>query len=387
MTLSVQRLDSIKDISAEAWNSLLTAEDPPVLRHEWIAAMEESGSAVPSRGWKACHFLLWHDNFLIGAAPAWLKFHSFGEYIYDFGWANAAAARGIQYYPKMLVGLPLSPITARRILIAPQQQSEPVQRALIQAITDAAREHQCSSVHVLFSPPAEAEALGKLGFFHRRTMQYHFTNPGYATYDEYLSRFDSKRRNQLKRERAAAAQQGISLRTVRSKELQPQHAELAFRLYQDTASRYGWGAVQLTADFFRRVFASMPWAIEMVVAERAGQVVAGAFNLHSPTTLYGRYWGCFEEHPFLHFHVCLYHSIDECIRLGRRTFEPGAGGEHKISRGFEPTIIHSSHLAFDAAFHRLLDEACTRESGEVEHLVAQGPQLTGMRPWRESTAD
>jgi uncharacterized protein len=377
----VKVLSSIAEVPPAAWNALVEPGAPPVLRWEWLAAMEQSGSATKARGWEPSHLTLWRDGRLVAAAAAYRKYHSMGEYVYDFGWANAAQSHGVDYYPKLLVGLPLSPLTARRFLCAPGEDPARTRGVLVQAALDFARDEGCSSVHVLFSPDDEAEALTEAGLFHRSTMQFHWRNPGYRSYDEYLGRFDSKRRNQLKRERGAAAGQGISLRTLRSHELDERHAELAWRFYEATASRHAWGPVQLTRKFFHLAFASMGDAIELVVAERGGKVIAGAFNLHSPTRLYGRYWGCFEEHPFLHFHVCLYHSIDDCIRAGRLAFEPGAGGEHKISRGFEPTRIHSNHRVFEPRLEAAIRRACAREEAEVAQLTTTSESLSGLKPW------
>jgi predicted N-acyltransferase len=374
-------LESIDDASRAAWNALLRPNDAPVLRWEWIHAMEASGSAVADRGWEPRHFTLWRGDALVAAVPAYVKHHSMGEYVYDFGWANAARQLGVEYYPKLLVGLPLSPLTARRFLVLDGEDEGALRRQLLTTLTDFAQDSGCSSVHVLFPPEDEALALERLGFFRRSTMQYHWRNPGYRTYDDYLSRFDSKRRNQFKRERGAAATQGLSLRTVRSHELDETHAELAWRFYEATASRHAWGPVQLTRGLFHLAFAGMPDAIELVVAERAGKVVAGAFNLHTPRRLYGRYWGCFEDHPFLHFHVCLYHSVDDAIRRGLEVFEPGAGGEHKISRGFEPTGIHSVHRLFHPGLERAVRDACRRERDQVDQVTGQAERVAGLKPW------
>lgn len=378
-------LESISDAPRAAWNALLRPDDAPVLRWEWIHAMEASGSASPERGWEAAHFTLWRGDTLVAAVPAYRKHHSMGEYVYDFSWANAAQQLGVEYYPKLLVGLPLSPLTARRFLVAAGEDEPRLRRALLTALTGWAKDEGCSSVHVLFPPEEEAGALEAEGFFRRSTLQYHWQNPGYRSYDDYLSRFDSKRRNQFKRERAAAASQGLTLRTVRSDQLEPQHAELAWRFYQATASRHAWGPVQLTRDFFHRAFAGLPDAIELVVAERRGEIVAGAFNLHTPRRLYGRYWGCFEEHPFLHFHVCLYHSVDDAIQRGLEVFEPGAGGEHKISRGFEPTEIHSVHRIFHPGLERAVKDFCRRERVQVEQVTAGSAQIAGLKPWPPPT--
>lgn len=375
-------LESILDVPKSSWNALVPRGAPPVLRWEWLAAMEESGSASRARGWEPSHFALFRNEQLIAAAPAFKKHHSMGEYVYDFGWANAARSLGVEYYPKLLLGLPLSPLTARRFLAREGEDVASLRRTLVGAAVDYAKSEGCSSVHVLFGEDDEISSLMDLGLFHRSTLQFHWRNPGYRSYDEYLARFDSKRRNQLKRERAAAAAQGITLRTVRSHELDSGHAELAWRFYEATASRHSWGPLQLNRGFFHRAFESLADAIELVVAERDGRVVAGAFNLHSPTRLYGRYWGSFEEHPFLHFHVCLYHSIDDCIRSERHVFEPGAGGEHKISRGFEPTLIHSNHRIFDPHLEDAVRRACAQEEAEVTRITREAERIAGLRPWR-----
>jgi uncharacterized protein len=215
----------------------------------------------------------------------------------------------------------------------------------------------------------------------RLTLQFHWTNPGYAHYDDFLSRFTSKRRHQLRRERAAAEAQGITIETVRGSALGPEHAERAWRFYESTNLKNPWGHVQLTPNFFRRVLEVFPEEIELVEARRGREVIAGAFNVASGERLFGRYWGSFEEVPFLHFNVCLYHSVDECIRLKRKVFEPGAGGEHKIARGFEPKAIHSAHLVFDRRLKRAISAFCDQERAEHEAILADAEAIAGLRPW------
>ena len=378
--LSIKVVTRVEHVPQREWNAIVGSGSPPVLRWEWLHALESSGCATPERGWEAHHLTVWRGKRLIGLAPAWRKFHSMGEYVYDFGWANLAEQLGIEYYPKFLVGVPLSPLTARRFVVAQGEDEPVVRKALVEAAIETARRTKCSSVHIIFPPDDEAEVLARGRFFRRATLQYHWRNEGYATYDDFLKRFDSKRRNQLKRERAAASQQGLTIRTVRSAELKPEHAELAWRFYQATSARHAWGPIQLNREFFHRVFATMPEAVELVVAERGTQVVAGAFNLYTAERLYGRYWGTFEDIPFLHFHVCLYHSIDDCIRRGLQVFEPGAGGEHKVSRGFVPTVIHSVHQMFEPELEAILREASLREAVKVTALAEEGERLAGLRP-------
>jgi uncharacterized protein len=375
-------LESITDVPASAWDALLPPDAPPFVRHAWLAALEESGSARPETGWEPHHLTLWRGPSLVAASPAWRKHHSMGEYIYDFAWAQAARQLGVEYYPKLLVGAPLSPATSPRFLVAPGQDVPSLRLALLQAALESARESGCSSVHFLYPTEEEARLLEQHGLARRLTLQFHWRNPGYRHYEDYLARFDSKRRSQLKRERAAASSQGITVRTVRGEELGPEHARRAWAFYAATcASRGPWGQVQLTEDFFLRAFRSLPHTVELVQAERQGRVVAGAFNLATPQRLYGRYWGCFEEHPFLHFHVCLYHSVDECIQAGRLVFEPGAGGEHKVSRGFQPTAVHSAHLLFDRTLDRAVRDFLRRERTHLQPALAEAETLCGLKPW------
>ncbi len=374
-------LGSISEVPKSAWNAMLGADPIPAVRWEWLHALEDSKSATRSTGWQPHHFTLWAGDRLVGGAPAYLKFHSMGEYVYDFAWAQAAESMGIDYYPKLLMGVPLSPLTAPRFFSAEPAALPAVREALLAAAVESAKEEGCSSVHVIFPPEPEARALEGLGLARRTGMQYHWKNPGYRTYDDYLSRFSSKRRHQLRRERAAAAEQGITLRTIRGGALDDSHARLAFRLYESTCEKNAWGRVQLNRGFFERVFRTMPDQVELVEAVRGKEVVAGAFNLTTSRRLYGRYWGCFEEHPFLHFHVCLYHSVDDCIALGREAFEPGAGGEHKIARGFEPTAIHSAHRIFDKRLAGAVERAVVREREQLQGIFDTAAEVAGMRPW------
>ena len=385
--LTVRVLGTISDVPAPAWDGLLGPCPVPTLRHAWLHALEASGSACEETGWVPCHVTLWRDGQLVAAAPAYEKHHSMGEYIYDFAWAEASHRMGDPYYPKLLVGAPLSPLTAPRLLVAPGEDVPNLRQWLLKALVGLAVDRRCSSVHVLFPPEEEAAFLESEGMARRATLQYHWKNPGYGSWEDFLSRFTSKRRHQLKRERAAAEEQGIRITTRRGADVDPvRHAALCFRLYASTVEKNGWGQLQLNRGFFERLLAAMPESVEVVEAAREdGTVVGGAFNLAAGDRLWGRYWGCFEEVPFLHFNVCMYHSVDECIRLGRRVFEPGAGGEHKVARGFQPTVVHSAHLLFNERLDRAVRDFVRRERDEVEAVAAEGESVAGMRPWPDAT--
>jgi len=282
----------------------------------------------------------------------------------------------VPYYPKLVLAAPLTPATGRRFLVAPGEDRQARLLELARGALELAREEQLSSVHVLFPTEAEALALEPLGFAVRHGVQYHFLNEGYRTPEDVLQRFTSKRRNQLKRERRAPSDQGLTIKVLRGDALAEADPKETFRLYASTVDKFAWGRRYLSPRFFTRVLDRFRHRVELVHALAGDRVVAGAFNLASERVLYGRYWGCFEEHPFLHFNVCLYAGMDEVVRRGLDRFEPGAGGEHKLVRGFTPSLTYSAH----ALFHRGLDRA-VRDFLAHERAAIQ----TGIPAWRAET--
>jgi predicted N-acyltransferase len=376
--------DAVDEIAQAAWDGLVDARATPFLRWHWLEALETSGCVKPETGWQPCHLSLWRQQELIAVAPAYFKDGSDGDFSRDWGWAEAAMRARIRYYPKLTLTIPFTPCTGRRILVAPGEDRAECERIIVAGARELAEKAGASSVHVLFPLPDEADALEQLGLAKRVSYQYHWRNPGYADFGEFLARFDSKRRNQAKRERAAALQQGLKIRTLRAAELQaaPQKwADAAFDLHRHTVDKLMWGRRWINRAFYRRVVERMPENLELVVAEHAsdGKLVAGAFNVASKTHLYGRYWGCFEEHRFLHFNVCMYHSIAECISRGVQVFEGGAGGEHKIPRGFEPAETYSSHVFLDerleAPIRRYIEQEAEERARALEHWRTHTPIL------------
>jgi predicted N-acyltransferase len=376
LPLQLRIHESISDIPREAWDSLLDEESIPFLEWHWLDALEGSGSVSPSTGWHARHLTLWRGSKLVAAAPAYVKDHSHGEFVFDWSWASAAERIGLRYYPKLILAVPMTPATSRRVLVARGEDEAARRRELLLGALEYARSEDLSSIHVLFPSQSECATLEELGFCIRFGVQYHWRNQSYSTYEDYLARFNSKRRNQLRRERRAASGQGITLRTLRGEELAGADPAEVFRLYCSTVDKHVWGYRNLRASFFDRVLSSLRERVELVEARRGDRLIAGAFNIASPTALYGRYWGCFEEHPFLHFNVCLYHSIDECIRRRLTRFEPGAGGEHKLVRGFEPSLTYSGHWVF----HPGLDKAVRSFLSHERAAIAKG-----LPSWRLET--
>ncbi len=372
-------VQSIADIGQAAWDHLLKPGDRPFLSWAFLEALERTGCVAPDRGWLPFHLTARDaDGDLIAAAPAYIKNDGMGDFSRDWAFGDAVRAVGGRFYPKLVVGVPFSPVTGRRILAAAAVDPAVAARLLVQLAVHTARDVGVASVHVLYHSASEASALAAAGLSQRVMVQYHWQNYDYRSPDDWLAKLRSKRRTQCRRERREPARQGIAIRTVRGQEIaaDPERwAETAFRLYCTTCDRYMWGGRYLNRELFSDLFADLGNEVELVVAEREDRVVAGAINLRSDTHLYGRYWGCHEEHRFLHFNVCLYHSIDECIARGVQVFEGGAGGEHKISRGFEPAPVYSSHLFMDEKLNSLLGAALRRDAKR---------HLEGIEAWRRN---
>ena len=355
----IQVLDGLATIPREDWNALLDPAASPFVRWDWIEAMERSRCASPRAGWSPRHLALYRGGRLIAAAPAWLKDDSDGDFARDWDWAGAAARAGLAYYPKLCITVPFTPCTGRRVLIAPGEDRSQAVRRIVEGARALCQREGIPSLQILFAQEDEARELGEAGLALRMGFQFHWRNEGYRTPEEFLARFRSKDRNAIKRERRAPGEQGIAIRTVRGDELSKSPREWAkavYELHSSTVRKLMWGRGWLNRAFYDLVFERMPEALEVVEARREGRLVAGAFNVAGGSRLYGRYWGSFEDHPFLHFNVCLYHSIDECIRRGVAAFEGGAGGDHKLSRGFLPSETWSAHAFLD----RRLDEAMRR---------------------------
>ena len=349
-------LSAIADVDKRAWDGLLDPRATPFVSWDFLEAMEQSGCASQRSGWTPCHPTLWRGDKLVAAAPGYLKADSDGDFSRDWDWANAAQHASVPYYPKLVLTVPFTPCSGRRILVAEGEERALLVQALLRGAGSLCEEEGFGSLHALFPDAEEAEEHRRAGLAIRVSHQFHWRNQGYRTLADFLARFTAKKRAMLRREMAAPEKQGIHIRTVRGPELAEDPAKwarAAHDLHRATVDKLMWGRRWLNREFYQRLFAAMPGNVEVVTAEKGGKLIAGAFNVRSATRLYGRYWGCVEEHPFLHFNVCYYHSIAECIAAGVEVFEGGAGGEHKLARGFEPELTFSSHQAQDPR----LDEA------------------------------
>jgi predicted N-acyltransferase len=385
LQLKVHR--GIAEIPEAAWNALLDEQSTPFLEWGFIEALEASGSACDASGWHPSHLALWQGNRLVAAAPAYVKDDSFGEFVYDWSWAAAAERVGFPYYPKLVLAVPFSPATGPRVLIARGQDWDTRFEAIMRGALELSRAEGHSGLHVLFPQAREAEALERLGFGIRHGVQYHWQNRGYRSFDGFLGELTSKRRNQIRREMKGPASQGITLETLRGEALRTLEPAEVHRIYVHTVDKHVWGRRHLTPAFFERVLGRLGHRVEYVAARREGKLIAGAFNLASNDVMYGRYWGALEEHPFLHFNVCIYHPIEQAIARGVARFEPGAGGEHKLVRGFEPALTFSAHWIFQPALDRAVREFLAHERAAIAQGLPAWRQEAGYKAGHDFEQD
>jgi uncharacterized protein len=374
VTLQADLLNGMAEISAQDWDALACPEGralDPFTTHRFLAALDASGSTGKGTGWQTRPLVL-RDGPPVAALPLYVKSHSQGEYIFDHGWAQALERAGGDYYPKLQVAVPFTPATGRRFLGAPEHRE-----ALLETAISIADQNGLSSLHFTFCTEEEAEALsGKHGLLHRVTQQFHWENHGYADFDDFLSALSSRKRKMIRKERETARASGLTLRSLTGDAIEPAHWDAFWRFYQDTGARK-WGTPYLTRSFFDEVQSTMRDDVLLVLAFDGARPVAGALNFIGRDTLFGRYWGCIEEHPCLHFELCYYQAIDWAIAQGLSRVEAGAQGEHKLARGYLPTPVHSLHYirdpAFRAAVARYLAEERRAVDEEIEVLTAYGP--------------
>ena len=356
---------SYTDILPADWNAL-AGTDNPVLRHEYLLALETSGSAMAATGWQPLPLLV-EDSAgrTIGAAPLWLKSHSFGELVYDFAWAQAYERAGLRYYPKLIAAIPFSPIAGPRLLIAPGADRHAVVDALTRGARELAEQTNASSLHWLFTDTADTAALEQQGNLHRTGFQFHWHNQGYTHFDDFLASFSADKRKKLKRERRYVQEAGIRMEVRSGPEVTPELWNLFYDFYTGNIRRHG-GMIHLTREFFQMLGRSLPEALVLVLARHGDEVVGAAINLRDQNALYGRYWGGREGFNSLHFETCYYTPIEYCIAQGLQRFEGGAGGEHKLARGFLPVTTHSLHWLRHPQFARAVADFLERERNGVE---------------------
>ena len=363
-------VESLTAVSRSQWSALAINHNPFV-SYPFLSALEQSGSVGEGTGWQVHHLLVWGDqrNELVAAVPCYIKQHSYGEYVFDWGWAHAYQRAGLPYYPKMVCAVPFTPATGPRLLIqadcrAQSHAQSPDQRVLANYLIDEAQRLGLSSVHGLFVTEAEAQSLAGSGWMVRHDLQFHWRNDGYDNFDQFIASFASKKRKNVKRERRRVREAGIEMVVVGGAQLTEEQWRLFYRLYRGTAFKRG-GTAYLSESFFQQIGSTMADNIVMVFALLGGQPVAAALNFRGGDRLYGRYWGCLAEYDSLHFETCYYAAIDYCIETGIDCYEAGAQGQHKLSRGFMPSTTHSVHWLANPQFSDAVADFLDEERREV----------------------
>ena len=385
---AIRAAASIGAFTEDEWASLAgtTRDDEengynPFISYDFLKTLEESGCAVGRSGWQGHHLRLeTSDGSLLGAVPCYAKSHSQGEYVFDHGWADAFERAGGRYYPKLQISVPFTPVSGPRLLVRRQGvDPEVVRTALAAGVKAVTDKLGVSSAHVTFAQQSDVEALEQTGFLHRTDQQFHFFNDGYASYDDFLATLASRKRKALKKERREALSGGISIDWLTGSDLTERVWDDFFAFYMDTGARK-WGRPYLNRRFFSLIGERMRDDVLLVMARRAGRYIAGAINFIGSDALYGRNWGCIEDHPFLHFEVCYHQAIDFAIDRKLKVVEAGAQGEHKLARGYMPVTMHSAHYIAHPGLRNAVADYLKRERREVAHV---GEYLGEHGPFRK----
>ena len=382
--VEVSILSGVSEISETDWNACACPEAQdggrpldPFTTHRFLTALETSGSVGEGTGWMPRPMVARAAGQVVAVAPLYLKSHSQGEYVFDHGWAEAFERAGGRYYPKLQGAVPFTPVTGRRLLTRPGHESAG-RAALLQAMAEVAEGAGLSSVHLTFCTEDEVTAATGAGWLHRTGMQFHWTNRGYGSFDDFLADLASRKRKALRKERERAQGFGGTIRALTGDAIGPEHWAAMWAFYQDTGGRK-WGRPYLTRAFFDALHALRDEVL-LVLAERDGIPVAGALNLIGREALFGRYWGCLEDHAFLHFELCYHQAVDWAIAHGLDRVEAGAQGEHKLARGYMPVTTHSVHRIAHPGLRRAVDDYLQAErpaiAAEIEALAALGPFRT-----------
>jgi uncharacterized protein len=376
-------------IGAAAWDSCANPNGDalpyPFTRHAFIAALEDSGSATARKGWRPVHLVLERDEKPVALLPLYLKSHSYGEYVFDHGWAEAFARAGGRYYPKLQASVPFTPVTGKRLLIASGENESETKRLLLQAAEAAVDELGASSLHITFMTESEWWLAGSLDFLRRTDQQFHWENRGYDSFESFLGELSSSKRKNLRKERAAVLDEGVSFEWVTGRDLTEAVWDAFFACYVTTGSQK-WNSPYLTRKFFSLIGASMGEQILLVMAKLNGRYVAGALNFFDGTTLYGRNWGCTEYVPFLHFEACYYQAIDFAIEKRLARVEAGAQGGHKLLRGYLPCPTYSAHYIAHSGLRRAVAEYLENEREAVAEHMEDLREKTPFRKTNPSTS-
>ena len=369
---------SLAEVGQAQWTALLAlqADANPFLSYAFLDALHASGSAARKSGWQPQFLTLWEGDVLAAALPLYLKSHSYGEYVFDWAWADAYRRNGLEYYPKLLSAIPFTPVTGGRLLA----RDEAARSALIKALLALQQQADVSSTHVLYPPPQQAEALERAGFLLRNGVQFHWLNDNYRDFDQFLSTLEQKKRKNIRAERRKVRDAGITFRRLEGERIGEADWRFFKRCYDHTYAAH-YSSPYLNLDFFLRIGESMPENLLLVIAERDGKPIASSLVVHDSQTLYGRYWGALEQHDCLHFETAYYQPLEFCIERGLAAFEGGAQGEHKMARGFLPQKTWSAHWLAHPAFSDAVERFLEQESGGI---AAYMDELDERNPFRKA---
>jgi uncharacterized protein len=375
--ITVKVHTAIAQIPAAEWDACAGDRNPSV-SHAFLNALEESGSTTTRTGWTPQHLsLAGPRGVIVGVVPLYAKTHSYGEYIFDYGWADAYERAGGRYYPKLLSASPFTPVPGPRLMQRPDAPPE-TRAHLIAAMVELAKQRRISSLHINFPEQTDLEALTEAGFLQRLGQQFHWTNDGYRGFEDYLAALSSRKRKAVKKERREALAPGLEIDVLSGSDLRPRHWDAFYEFYLATSDRK-WGSAYLNRRFFALIGERMPEKIVLVMARRGTKYVAGAFNLLGTDTIYGRNWGSYGEYKFLHFECCYYQAIEFAISHGLKRVEAGAQGPHKLQRGYLPVPTYSAHWVPDPAFRRALAHFLAREREMITHKI---DRLAEFSPFR-----
>lgn len=404
-------IEDLADISATNWDAL--AGGDPFLSHAYLYALQASGCATAQFGWQAQFITLWQDGRLLGAMPLYLKMNSYGEHVFDFAWSQAYQQHGLRYYPKLVCTVPFTPVTGARFLVAPGADAGEVRGVLLRGALGLAKGaalsedgslaedstltrdatpslalplprggdgSRVSSLHCLFLNEADMQVAQAQGMMLRQDVQFHWHNAGYRDFDDYLAALSRDKRKRIKQERRKVQESGVTLQCVTGEHATPEQWAFFAACYAHTRQMHH-SPPALNADFFQRIGAALPKNTLLVIASREGRMIASALNLFTADTLYGRSWGAFEFHSGLHFEACYYQAIEFCIARGIKTFEGGAGGDHKLARGFLPMTTHSAHWLAHPEFARAVEDYLQRETCAISNYV---DELNERSPFKQA---
>lgn len=386
-THRVAVITSLSEIDRADWDACANPVGQiynPFIAYDFLAALEKSDSAILETGWYAQHLVMKaEDGGIRGILPCYLKTHSQGEYVFDHGWADAFERAGGRYYPKLQISVPFTPATGPRFLARADGNEEETRIVLASAAAERARSLMASSIHATFLTQTEWEELGTLGYLKRTDQQFHFEDNGYGNFDGFLSVLASRKRKQLKKERKQALANNITIEWISGNDITEDHLDRFFLFYNDTGARK-WGSPYLTRRFFSLLVENMARQVLFIFARRNGEIIAGAMNMIGGTTLFGRYWGCIEDHPFLHFEVCYYQAIDYALAHGLTRVEAGAQGGHKLVRGYLPVTTYSAHWIANESFRDAIEHYLDRERRLIDY---ENKVLAERAPFRKNKSE